>query len=278
MTLARLTLLILAKEIIIPWAYASLVIINSIWPHEQLQSIISAIAVLCIPSFVEILVCVLAVIVFLVVAFVQYKVEQKKINRDNDLFKTVYVQYSDELFKMLHIGNYNNWTYAIAVSGSPFMIESQYDEMTLAASYLKGRVKHDEFKDIDSLYQNIALLIDDYHRIFEEHIEVHQGKCFVERFYKHPIPNPNYDEDLAEYNHIVRLCSDLIFELTRLCNLLLVKMREHQPDYQLDAGILMVDGILEHCVYRDHEISDSPYPGIEEFMEIRKTRSCCLGR
>lgn len=277
MTLARLTLLILAKEIVIPWVYACLVVINSIWPHEFLQSIISAIAVLCIPSFVEILVCILAVVVFLVVAFVQYKTEQKKISRDSDLFKTVYVQYSDELFKMLHIGNYNNWTYSIAVSGSPFMIESQYDEMTLAASYLKGRVKHDEFKDIDNLYQNIALLIEDYHRVFEEHIEVHHGTCFVERFYKYPIPNPNYDEDLAEYEHIVRLCSDLIFELTRLCNLLLMKMREYQPDYQLDAGILMVDGILEHCVYREHEISDSPYPGLEVFMEIRKTRSYSLG-
>lgn len=277
LSLARLTLLILAKEIVIPWVYACLVIVNGIWPHEFLLKVIVTVAVLCIPSFVEIFVCILAVIVFLVVAFVQYKTEQKKINRDNDLFTSVYVQYSDELFKRLHIENYNNWSYRIAVSGSPFMIESQYDEMVEAASYLKGRVKHDEFSDIDLLYQNIALLIDDFHGVFEEHIEVHHGSCFVERFYKNPVPNPNYEEDLAEYEYIVRLCSDLIFELTRLCNLLLVKMRNRQPDYQLDAGVLMVDGILEHSVYRDYEISDSPYPGLEEFKEIRKIRSYCLG-
>jgi hypothetical protein len=57
MTLARLTLLILAKEIVVPWLYACLVIVNGVWPHELLEKVVTAIAVLCIPSFVEILIC-----------------------------------------------------------------------------------------------------------------------------------------------------------------------------------------------------------------------------
>lgn len=277
MTLARLTLLILAKEIVVPWLYACLVIVNGVWPHELLEKVVTAIAVLCIPSFVEILICILAVVVFLVVAYVQYKTEKKIIKADDDLFNTVYVPYSDELFKMLHIDNYHSWSYHIAVSGSPFMIESQYDEMVQAASYLKRRVEHAKFAEIDSLYKNIALLIEDYHGVFEEHIEVHHGSCYVERFYKHPIPNPNYEADLAEYERIVRLCSDLIFELTRLCNLLLTKMRERKPDYQLDAGVLMVDDVQEHSLYLEEEISKAPYPGLNEFLNVRHNRSYCLG-
>lgn len=277
MTLARLTLLILAKEIVVPWLYACLVIIYGVWPHELLEKFVTAIAVLCIPSFVEILICILAVVVFLVVAYVQYKTEKNFIKADDDLFNTVYVPYSDELFKKLHIDNYHSWAYHIAVSGSPFMIESQYDEMVQAASYLKRRVEHAKFAEIDSLYKNIALLIEDYHGVFEEHIEVHHGSCYVERFYKHPIPNPNYEADLAEYERIVRLCSDLIFELTRLCNLLLTKMRERKPDYQLDAGVLMVDDVQEHSLYIEEEISKAPYPGLNEFLNVRHNRSYCLG-
>ena len=83
MTLARLTLLILAKEIVVPWLYACLVIVNGVWPHELLEKVVTAIAVLCIPSFVEILICILAVVVFLVVAYVQYKTEKKIIKADD---------------------------------------------------------------------------------------------------------------------------------------------------------------------------------------------------
>jgi len=277
MTLARLTLLILAKEIVVPWIYACLVMINGVWHHELFEKVIAAFAVLCIPSFAELLICVMAVVVFLVVAFVQYRTEKNIIKADDDLFNSVYVPYSDEFFKMLHIDNYHSWSYHIAVSGSPFMIESQYDEMVMAASYLKRRVEHAKFAEIDCLYRNIALLIDDFHDVFEEHIEVHHGSCFVERFYKYPIPNPNYEADLAEYERIVRLCSDLIYELTRLCNLLLVKMRERKPDYQLDAGVLMVDDVQEHSLYIEEEISKTPYPGLNEFLNVRHNRSYCLG-
>lgn len=75
------------------------------------------------------------------------------------------------------------------------------------------------------------------------------------------------------YNKVILKYWSLRYKTT----LLLVKMRERKPDYQLDAGVLMVDDVQEHSLYKKDEISQSPYPGLKEFLNVRHNRSYCLG-
>jgi len=91
--------------------------------------------------------------------------------------------------------------------------------------------------------------------------------------------NPNYDEDLKAYNEHVFLISDLLFELARLGNLILSRIRAIHPEYKRELGILYIDDRVNtpDLVYREEEISDSPYPGIKDFISVRLSREKHLG-
>lgn len=49
------------------------------------------------------------------------------------------------------------------------------------------------------------------------------------------------------------------------------------PDYQVEAGKLMTDSVVEHNEYREDEETSSPYPGLKEYMIIRSTRNYHIG-
>ena len=99
----------------------------------------------------------------------------------------------------------------------------------------------------------------------------------IEKFYKNGLYNPNYDDDLKRYKDTVMMLSDLVFEQTRLLNLILKRMRSFMPDYQVEAGKLMTDSVVEHNEYREDEETTSPYPGLKEYMVIRSTRNYHIG-
>ena len=69
------------------------------------------------------------------------------------------------------------------------------------------------------------------------------------------------------------LLSDLIFEQTRLLNLILKRMRAVMPDYQVEIGNLMTDSEMTHNEYKEDEESSSPYPGVKDFMTVRSARN-----
>ena len=69
------------------------------------------------------------------------------------------------------------------------------------------------------------------------------------------------------------LLSDLIFEQTRLLNLILKRMRAVMPDYQVEIGNLMTDSEMTHNEYKEDEESSSPYPGVKDFMTVRSSRN-----
>ena len=129
--------------------------------------------------------------------------------------------------------------------------------------------------------RNLGLLVSDFELVYSQHAEkFDEGRYVVERFYKRLSPNPNYERDLAAYNEHVMLVSDMLFELARLCNLILYSIRLFYPDYKRELGILHIDTRITapDLLYREAEISDSPYPGLKEYIKVRLTRETHLGR
>lgn len=79
MSLARLTLLVLAKETVVPMVYWIVVLVSVIWPCEQLCGILDVIKVACVHSIAEVIIAILAVVVLLIVAWYEYHQERKRL-------------------------------------------------------------------------------------------------------------------------------------------------------------------------------------------------------
>ena len=275
MTLARLTLLVLAKEVVAPTIYWFCVLFNAIWPNTKLSSVLNAIKVACVPSTTELLIAMLSVVVLLIVAVAQYKTDHKRIN----ILKSIYIPYTDAMFTYLNIEYYYEWTYKMAVSGNTMVHERQLDDLLEMSTFLKTRVRHREHELLDRLFESLAKVSEDIYRIYNYYGDFSRKDKFVtiEKFYKRQNIgiNPNYNEDLKKYNDIVTLASDLVFEQTRLLNFILKVIREAEPDYLVLIGILHTDDVIEHGIY-DAEEDDFEYKGIEDFM-TRRSRNFHYG-
>ena len=199
---------------------------------------------------------------------------------DTDLFELLYLPAFDHIFEMLDIDHFQRWAYPCAIGGNTYISADIYDRLCEVPNYIMGRPKHQEYTSWDTLMRNLGLLVDDFTTVFSEHIEKFgDDRYIVERFYKRHMNNPNYEEDLAAYNEHVRLVSDMLFELARLGNLILSRIRQKNPDYKKELGILHIDNRLTEpdLVYRDNEVSDAPYPGLKEYIKVRLTRETHLG-
>lgn len=202
------------------------------------------------------------------------------IESEVDLFELLYLPAFDQIFEMLDIDNFQRWSYPCAIGGYTYISADVYDKLCQVPNYVMSRPKHKEYASWDSLMRNLGLLVDDFTTVFSAHSEkLGDDRYTVERFYKRHMNNPNYEEDLAAYNEHVRLVSDMLFELARLGNLVLSRIREKYPDYRKELGILHIDNRLTEpdLVYRDNEVSDAPYPGLKKYIKVRLTREKHLG-
>lgn len=199
---------------------------------------------------------------------------------DTDLFELLYIPAFDHIFDLLDLDNFHKWAFSCAISGNTVLNASIYDSIGEITNYILSRPKHKEYASWDSLIQNLGLLINEFEMVFSQHAErIGDDQYIVERFYKRYVPNPNYEEDLAAYNEHVMLVSDMIFELARLCNLILSKIRILYPEYKKELGMLHVDNRFScpDLVYKNSEISDAPYPGLKQYIKLRLTRETHLG-
>ena len=199
---------------------------------------------------------------------------------DVDLFETLYIPAFEHIFELLDIEHFQEWAYPCAIAGNTFLRASVYENLDQVINYIMSRPRHKDYASWDSLMRNLGLLVNDFATVYSQHAEkFDNGRYVVERFYKRFNPNPNYERDLAAYNEHVMLVSDMLFELARLCNLILNSIRLFYPDYKRELGILHIDTRMTapDLLYKEVEISDSPYPGLKEYIKLRLTRETHLG-
>lgn len=199
---------------------------------------------------------------------------------DVDLFERLYIPAFNHIFEMLDLDNFHKWAYSCAISGNTVLSASVYENIGEITSFIMSRPKHKEYTSWDSLIQNLGLLLNDFEIVFSQHAEkIGDDRYTVEQFYKRYVSNPHYEEDLHAYTEHVMLVSDMIFELARLCNLILSRIRLLYPEYKKELGMLHVNNRFSSpdLIYRESEISDAPYPGLKQFIKLRLTRETHLG-
>ena len=87
------------------------------------------------------------------------------------------------------------------------------------------------------------------------------------------------------FNFHVDLIHDLTFEMTRAANYVCDRVRETlDKGFRIEQGVLLVDrgaGLMYYTYrpeYTKGERTEHPYPGLKEFMDIRTSRSECIGK
>lgn len=209
-----------------------------------------------------------------------YSVANVQNRNELELFDTWYLPAFHQIFELLDIEHFQNWTYPCAIAGNTKLKAYIYENLNKIPNYIMSRPKHQEFAPFDALIRNLGMLVDDFETVYSQHAEKFgDDEYVVERFYKRFQNNPNYERDLDAYNEHVRLVSDMLFELARLLNLLLTRIRYIYPEYRQDLGMLHIDTRISapDLVYRESEISDTLYPGLKEFIKVRQTRETHLG-
>ena len=197
-----------------------------------------------------------------------------------DLFLSCYIPVFDKVLSFVDMPNYPYWTFNWAMAGSSKISVERYNKLEELNSFLQRISYHQGYEVYDNVLRNLGVLVSDYIDLCNEHIkEFGTEEYTIDRFYKKIPNNPDYVSQLNEFKEYCRLICDMTLELTRLLNLLLERIRERVPDYHIDEGVFVIDSIArEKTVYCEKEKSDSPYPGLNKFVQIRSSRNYCYSK
>lgn len=194
----------------------------------------------------------------------------------NDVVEEYYIPFFENAFQKLDLENYSVWASYISIQGTLLISNKQYENLHAVHDMMNKAVEHEGQEMLDGLIKNLGLVIEDLIYVMDSHLVMRgDDQLTFKRFYKYPYPNLHYDEDLDKYMKIVRLISDLTFEMTRVLNLILDIIREHKIGFMVEVGSLSIDESRGRTFkYREDEISKSPYPGLQEFLKDRSLRDC----
>lgn len=198
----------------------------------------------------------------------------------NDFFLSCYIPVFEKIMSFLDMPNYPYWTFNWAMAETSKISVERYNKLEELNSFLQRISYHQGYEVYDNLLRNLGVLVSDYIDLCNEHIKDFGTKTFtIDRFYQKIPNNPDYESLLNAFNEYCWLICDMTLELTRLLNLLMERIRERISDYHIDEGIFVIDSIdREKTQYRNNEKSDSPYPGLKQFVKIRKTRNYCYSK
>lgn len=205
---------------------------------------------------------------------------KKEVSRDN-LFKEIYVPYFEVLFKDLGIENNCGWTYAFAIESYTEITKQRYYCLERLVDHCFKCQDNGGFVEINSICRNLGETLDDLLKIFNLHKRPfgNDGYYFG-KFYKDLNYNPNYDSDVDDYNAEILLIGDLTFEVVRIANLLLDRIRAYYPSFMSEHGVITVRDAKDSngkynvpIVYKTSEISNKPYPGLIQFLSDRANRT-----
>lgn len=200
----------------------------------------------------------------------------------------IYASYIDEWEKRADLKNWSGWSSFVNASWQPHMTIERDRALEELRIWLLSRVWPKRYAELEAAFENFRLVLQDFHELFRKH-SIEQGKEWLttEKFYHIEEWDPErYDKLLKEYDFHVALVEDLMLELTRAGNYVCDNIRKYVfSSYRMGEGVLlatsgpyMVMVFKTHRVeYRNQERTLIPYPGIKDFLKVRKFRDHHFG-
>lgn len=203
--------------------------------------------------------------------------------RDDEIYAT----YAEKWAELAGIDDWKAWSSHVLDSGHPCLwldVDKKLDELK---EWLFSRIWPRRYSGLENAFENFRRVLQNFHNVFHEHAEQSGDILFTKKFYKIDEWNEELYERLGRmYEFHVDLVQDLMMELTRAANYVCDKIREFiDLSFRLNQGALIVESgpymdlswRQHRAEYRGDERTNFPYPGIEEFKRIRKTRDYAFG-
>jgi len=204
----------------------------------------------------------------------QYDNTGKEKSSNPEITNNIYLRCITQVFDYLDYHNYSGWSELVINGGSPRMANNVYDGLEDLITYLDSRASYHGYELLDKLLVRLSLLVYDFLSVFGIYCDEKNDICYIRPFYKEMRYNPNYDNDLEDYNAYVGLIRNMVFELTRLCNAILREARNLSIDFMSDFGIFTIDGFLHQgttIIKFEYEEGES-YSGLRDFVDTAMTR------
>jgi len=194
-----------------------------------------------------------------------------------ELFVSIYIPYFTALFEKLDIEEYKYWSHNLAVSGETDISYNRYYKLRDLIAFCDSCQNQINFEEYYNLTKCLQTVLTDLLNVFDLHSKlIGEDKYRFDKFYK----NHQYDPQRTpieekEYENEIRLIGDLTFELTRIANLLLEKIRIYDQSFMAQYGNLTIIDTPDprgQVVYKDEEKSDCPYLGLKDFLSRKMSR------
>ena len=185
----------------------------------------------------------------------------------------IYLEYCTQIFDYLRYWKFSVWAEMLS-GGRPRIPTKLLEDIELLIPYLDSRAKYEGYGRLDDLFAALSLNINDLTDVFNIYAEGRDDVCTVRAFYRDNPHNPQYHDDLDDYNDYVAFINNLTYELTRICNAILSEARHLMIDFMSDFGIFSIDGITHkgNVIVKFEYEDDEIYRGLEDFIESAMTR------
>lgn len=202
----------------------------------------------------------------------------------------IYASYLETFNKLVNSENWNGWTSYIISSSTSGMTKGHYNNLKELGNYLLNRVWPKIYPELENAFLNFRLILTDFLLVFDKHITDRKwdGWWVTEKFYKiREYDEERYNRLLRKFNFHEDLITDFICELTRACNYIYELVRKYLlHSYRINDGVLLITrgptmegkDITYRLEYDENEKQTLPYKGLQNFMELRESRSVFFGR
>lgn len=186
-----------------------------------------------------------------------------------------------------HLAEWKAWTSFVFGADQPSIASVVDADLRSLQEWLFTRVWPHRYPVLESGFTNFRRVLSDFLKVFHLHAEAAADEFYTKKFYHIDEWNPaRYEALFRQYIFHVRLVEDLLLELTRSANYICDIARTFvDPTFRSHEGALIVGSgpyedmswRLHRVEYRGEERTDAPYPGLDQFKRIRKTRDLHFG-
>lgn len=217
-----------------------------------------------------------------------------KVNLNPDIDKQkddeTYATYIEEFIKLAGIETWNIWTSHVLSGGQPQIIREQYDNLYKLNEYLLARIWPKRYPNLEFAFTNFRQILNDFLRVLSEHLDKSDNDWYMTKsFYREYRggDSSEYDEGVRKFDYHVDLIQDLMLELTRAANYLIVQIRYYiSSSFRTHEGLLLIttgpDMSFSYTTVRlefsSNNIEDIHYKGLRDFMTTRENRSYHFGQ
>lgn len=208
-----------------------------------------------------------------------------------------YASLLDDLFQMYDIDNWKGWTSGLLSNGQPSISRAKLAQLQNLPSHVQSRFWPRKYEALEKSVHNLINVQQDLTKVFVKHADFQaldlketQDDLLIRtnKFYRSDDWDENkFYENLAKFEYHVDLVEDLVLELTRAANLLIVRVRETiNPMFREKEGKLVVESgpgsDLAYTTYLpeyklEQILSQTPYNGLADFMTSRSNRDFHFG-